>query len=93
MIEPQEPTATSAGIAICDIKGIPVHRRKLVEAAVISGALSLSEDHEAWIVPARKPPAYSVRIVGPRGFYREVRFAGPESEAEIESQVRRAIER
>jgi hypothetical protein len=43
------------------------------------------------VVPARKPPAYKVRVVGPRGFYREVHFHGPETDLEVESLVRAAV--
>ena len=82
----------SAGITVCDVKGVPIQRRAGVEAAVTAGGVGLSEHLEAWVVPARKPPAFVVRIVGPRGFYREIRFAGRETEAEIEQSIRRATQ-
>jgi len=68
-----------------------MHRRSSVEEAVMAGGSSLSSDHEAWVVPARKPPAYAVRIVGPRGFYREIRFSGRETPAEIAQRIRESI--
>ena len=80
------------GLTVADVKGVPVDRRASIEQAVMAGGSLLSPDHEAWVVPARKPPAYSVRIVGPRGFYREIRFAGPETPSEIEASVRQGIE-
>ena len=81
-----------SGLTVSEIRGVPPHRRESVEGAVVAGGASLSESHEAWVVPARKPPGYAVRIVGPRGFYREVRFTGPETDAEIEQSVRNALE-
>ncbi|GEM_PF-1625041 len=78
-------------ITVVDVKGVPSHRRDCVEAAITAAGSILSEDHEAWVVPARRPPAYSVRITGPRGFYREIRFGGPETEAEIADTIRQAI--
>jgi len=86
------PLTKPSGIQISDIKGVPSHRRKTVEGAVLAGASRLSDAHEAWIVPTRKPPGFAVRIIGPRGFYREIRFAGLETELEIEHRVRHAIE-
>jgi hypothetical protein len=86
------PHAPSSGITICEVKGIPSHRRAHVEEAVIAGASGLSHEYEAWIVPARRPPAYSVRINGPRGFFREIRFSGHETTSEIEKHVRHAID-
>ena len=79
------------GLVVCEIQGVPVHRRASIEEAVIAGGSSLSSEHEAWVVPARKPPAYTVRIVGPRGFYREIRFAGRETPAEVEQSIRKSI--
>ena len=79
------------GLTVCEIQGVPVDRRASVEEAVLAGASSLSSEHEAWIVPARKPPAYAVRIVGPRGFYREIRFGGRETPAEIERIIRESL--
>jgi hypothetical protein len=79
------------GLMVCGIQGVPVDRRASVEEAVMAGGSSLSSEHEAWVVPARKPPAYTVRIVGPRGFYREIRFAGRETPAEIEQSIRESI--
>jgi hypothetical protein len=78
-------------ITVVEVKGVPSHRRDSVEAAIAAAGSVLSEDHEAWVVPARRPPAYNVRITGPRGFYREVRFGGPETEAEIAASIRTAI--
>lgn len=89
--EAVSPDAVSE-LTVSDIKGIPVHRRKGVEQAVIAGADGLTSAYEAWVVAARKPPAYSVRVVGPRGFYLEVRFTGPETDAEVEHAMRRAIQ-
>ena len=84
-------TGTS-GVTVSDVKGIPSHRRKSVEEAVIAGCSSLTAEHEAWVVPARKPPGYAVRIIGPRGFYREIKFAGKETEAEIENRIRQVLD-
>jgi len=81
-----------AHIEIVEVKGIPLDRQDLVRAAIRSAATCLSENHEAWVVPTRRPPGYAVRITGPRGFYREVKFAGRESAAEIVSSVRNAVE-
>ena len=92
ILEAEAVSADVSELTVSDIKGIPVHRRKGVEQAVIAGADGLSSEYEAWVVPARKPPAYSVRVVGPRGFYLEVRFTGPETDAEIERAMRRAIQ-
>lgn len=78
-------------ITVVDLKGVPTHRRDCVEAAIAAAGSSLLEEHEAWVVPARRPPAYNVRITGPRGFYREIRFGGPETEAEIAASIRSAI--
>lgn len=79
------------GLTVSEIQGVPVDRRATIEEAVLAGGSSLSSEHEAWVVPARKPPAYAVRIVGPRGFYREIRFAGRETSAEIEHSVRKSV--
>ena len=81
-----------AHIEIVEVKGIPLDRRDLVREAISSAAACLSEKHEVWVVPTRRPPGYAVRITGPRGFYREVKFAGRESAAEITSSVRNAVE-
>ena len=81
-----------AHIEIVEVKGIPLDRHDIVRAAISSAASCLAEGHEAWVVPARRPPAYAVRITGPRGFYREVKFAGRESEAEIANSLRSAVE-
>jgi len=78
-------------LEIVDVKGIPVDRRHSVEAAITAAGSCLSEHHEAWVVPARRPPAYAVRITGPRGFYREIQFRGRETEAEICDTIRQAI--
>ena len=80
-----------AHIEIVEVKGVPLDRRDLVRAAISSVAGCLSENHEAWVVPTRRPPGYAVRITGPRGFYREVKFAGRESAAEIASTIRNAV--
>ena len=82
-----------AHIEIVEVKGIPLDRRDLVRAAIKEAVSNLSEKHEAWVVPTRRPPGYAVRITGPRGFYREVKFAGRESAAEIATSVRNAVER
>jgi hypothetical protein len=81
-----------ARIDIVDVKGIPLDRRAVVRAAISLAGSELSEDHEAWVVPSRRPPAYAVRITGPRGFYREIKFAGRETETEIAISVRKAVE-
>lgn len=78
--------------SIIDIKGIPGARRDEVKAAVVAGGQHLSGGYEAWIVPARRPPGYALRVIGPRGFYREVKFTGHETEAEITESTRRALE-
>lgn len=79
------------GIAVVEIKGVPPQRRDSLAAAIVAAGSSLSELHEAWVVPARKPPAYKVRVVGPRGFYREIHCAGPETDHEVQSRVRAAV--
>lgn len=79
------------GITVVEVKGVPPHRRDSLAAAIVAGGASLTELHEAWVVPSRKPPAYKVRLVGPRGFYREIHCAGPETDLEVESQVRAAV--
>jgi len=84
--------AISSGVTISDVQGIAPHRRKSVEEAVIAGCSNLSANYEAWVVAARKPPGYAVRIIGPRGFYREVKFAGGEPEAEIEARIRQTLD-
>ena len=81
-----------AHIEIVEVKGVPLDRRDLVRAAISSVAACLSEKHEAWVVPTRRPPGYAVRITGPRGFYREVKFDGRETAAEIATSVRNAVE-
>ena len=81
-----------ARIEIVDVKGIPVDRQAAVRDAITSAGSDLAADHEAWVVPSRRPPAYAVRITGPRGFYREIKFAGRESGAEIATRVRKAVE-
>lgn len=81
-----------ARIEIVDVKGIPLDRRAAVREAIALAGSDLAVDHEAWVVPARRPPAYTVRITGPRGFYREVKFAGRETGAEIATRVRNAVE-
>ena len=79
-------------IEIVDVKGVPLERRAAVREAITSAGSDLAADHEAWVVPARRPPAYAVRITGPRGFYREIKFAGRETGAEIATKVRNAVE-
>lgn len=81
----------ASNFAILDIRGIPGGRREEIKAAVIAGCQHLPEGYEAWIAPARRPPAYTLRVIGPRGFYREVRFTGRESEAEITEDTRQAL--
>ena len=79
-------------LTVSDVKGVPPHRRRHIVAALVAGGSGLGAGHEAWVVPARKPPAYSVRIIGPRGFYRQIPFSGTETDAEIEQRVRAAVE-
>jgi len=79
-------------IEIVDVKGIPVDRRETVREAIALAGSNLLAHHEAWVVPARRPPAYAVRITGPRGFYREIKFAGQETGSEIATRVRKAVE-
>ena len=81
----------ASNFSILDIKGIPTARRDQVKAAVIAGTQHLPDGYEGWIAPARRPPAYSVRIIGPRGFYREVKFTGLETETEITETIRQAL--
>lgn len=81
----------SPGITVVEVKGVPPHRRDSLAAAVVSGGSSLTELYEAWVVPARKPPAYKVRVVGPRGFYREIHFSGAETDLDVESRVRDSV--
>jgi hypothetical protein len=88
----KERTAVASHFSIIDIKGIPGARRDQVKAAVIAGGQHLSEGYEAWIVPARRPPAYAVRVIGPRGFYREVKFTGHETETEITESTRQVLQ-
>lgn len=90
-MQPFPPVPETPGIVVAEVKGVPPHRRESLTAAVKAGGSSLIEPHEAWVVPARKPPAYKVRIVGPRGFYREIHFAGPETDVEVENRVRAAL--
>ena len=78
--------------SITDINGIPGTRREQVTAAILAGGQHLSEGYEAWIVAARRPPGYALRVIGPRGFYREVKFAGHETAAEITESTRRALQ-
>lgn len=79
------------GLTVAEVKGVPPHRRDSLATAIAAAGSSLPEVHEAWVVPARKPPAYKVRVVGPRGFYREIHFSGPETDLEVESRVRAAL--
>ena len=90
---PLDTTQTQPGLTVTDVKGVPSSRRQSVAEAVIAAGSSLADAHEAWVVPARKPPAFSVRIVGPRGFYREVQFSGAETAADIEHRIRTAVQR
>lgn len=75
-------------ISVLDIQGIPADRRESTRAALIAGSQGVPGNYEAWIVPARRPPGYFVRIIGPRGFYREAQFTGRETEVEIADRVR-----
>ena len=75
-------------IAIVSIKGVPAERRDMVKAAIVAGTRNLSGNHEAWVVPARRLPAFVVRMIGPRGFYREVKFSGQESPSEMTERIR-----
>jgi len=77
--------------AILEIRGIPLAQRSQVEAAVLEGGQHLPEGFEGWIVPARRPPGYAVRVIGPRGFYREVKFEGHEEAEEITHHTRRTL--
>lgn len=81
----------ATGIAILDIQGIPADRRESTRAAVVAGSQGLPGNYEAWIVPARRPPGYFVRVIGPRGFYREAQFTGSETETEIAQRVRQTM--
>lgn len=92
VIRVPELDSESQVLTVSDVKGVPPHRRRHVVAALVAGGAGLGAGHEAWVVPARKPPAYSVRIIGPRGFYRQIQFSGPETDAEIEQRVRAAVE-
>jgi hypothetical protein len=80
------------GIAVLEIQGIPAERRESTRAALVAGGQGFSGNYEAWIVPARRPPGYFVRIIGARGFYREAQFTGRETEAEIVERVRETMQ-
>jgi len=77
--------------SILEIRGIPLARRSQVEVAVLEGGQHLPEGFEGWIVPARRPPGYAVRVIGPHGFYREVKFDGHEEVEEITRRTRVAL--
>jgi hypothetical protein len=82
----------ATGIAVLDIQGIPADRRESTKAAVVAGSQGLLGNYEAWIVPARRPPGYFIRVIGPRGFYREAQFTGRETAAEIAERVRQTMQ-
>lgn len=81
----------TTSFSILEIHGIPRGRRDRVKAAVMAGSRHLPEGYEGWIVPARRPPGYALRVIGPRGFYREVKFTGHESEDQITECTREAL--
>ena len=77
--------------SILEIHGIPRSSRDRVTAAMMAGGEHLPEGYEGWIVPARRPPGYALRVIGPRGFYREIKFTGHESEDQITVCTRQAL--
>jgi hypothetical protein len=82
----------ATGFAVLNIRGIPVDRRQSTMAAVFAGIQGFPGSYEAWTVPARRPPGYFVRIIGPRGFFRQAQFTGQETDAEITEQVRQTMQ-
>uniref|UniRef100_Q01RH1 Uncharacterized protein n=1 Tax=Solibacter usitatus (strain Ellin6076) TaxID=234267 RepID=Q01RH1_SOLUE len=78
-------------LTVFQIKGVPVHRRERIEAAVVAGARSTRKPHEAWIAV---DPRGSVRVLmtGPDGFERSVGFAPVEETAVIAEMVRASLE-
>jgi hypothetical protein len=77
-----------SAIAILDINAVTPDRREAVRAGLIAGIGEVPGSAEAWVAPARRPPGYFVRIIGPRGLFVEVEFTGRETEGEIASRVR-----
>ncbi len=80
-----------AGITLTDLRGIPAARREHVISAINAVSECCADRYEAWAVPGRRPPCYSIRIVGPHGFYREVRLEGREVESAIAERLRMEI--
>ena len=75
-------------MTVIRVSGVPPDRRNLVGAAILSGGDALGAEFEAWVVAARRPPAFIVHIIGPGGFYRQERFCGRETPAEIAQRIR-----
>jgi len=80
-------------MTVLSVNGVAPDRRNSVKTAILSAATGLRAGYEAWVAPARRPPAFIVRIIGPAGFYREAAFAGREPAVEITERLREALAR
>ena len=79
-------------VTVFDIKGIPGHRRKRIEAAVVAGGKHVSGPHEAWIAADPFRGGVKVLITGPQGFERTVTFKIDDGPAVITERVRETLE-
>jgi hypothetical protein len=76
---------------VLDMQGIPVDRHETTRAAVVAGIQGFPGTYEAWTLSARRPPGYFVRIIGPRGFFRQAQFTGEETAGEISERIRQTM--
>jgi hypothetical protein len=77
---------------VFDTKGLPTHRHKRIEAAIVTGGKHASGPHEAWIVADPFRGGFRVVITGPNGFERAVTFALDDDPAVIAERVRETVE-
>jgi hypothetical protein len=80
-----------SGITVFSITGVVPEQRESVRGAIAASGRDLPARYEAWVVGARRPPAYIVRVIGPGGFYREEKFSGREPAVEITRRVQDAV--
>ena len=79
-------------LTLFDTKGIPGHRRKRIEAAVVAGGKHTKAPHEAWIAADPFNGGFRVLITGSHGFERTATFAIDDDPAVIAERVRETLE-
>ena len=79
-------------LTVFDSKGVPGHRRELIEAAVVAGGKHTEGPHAAWISADSFRSGFRVLITRPRGFERTVTFAIDDDPSVIAVRVRETLD-